>query len=465
MNNYPPLESKPLPAPPKWWKAVGVGVIVTGMAMGTGELVMWPHLATQYGLAILWFALIGITLQYFINQEIARLTLATGESFFTASSRFFRWSPIFWFISAILLYMWPGWSSILGTILRELVGFGNYVAWAWFSLGLVAIIVFTGKKAYQVLEKSLKVIVPIFVVILLYISFLNLTWTNIGEAISGLFSFGYIPKGIDINLLLGAIVFAGAGGMLNLCVSLWYRDKQAGMSAHGGQITNPVSGKTHSVNVNGATFPETDENRRHWQGWMRYIYIDQGVIFWLVGLITLVLMSLNAYVVLQPLGITPEGTNLAVTLSHIFASQLGVLGAKLYLLMAYLMLFSVMWTIIDALSRILSDLIYTNSREGTLTGWFAWGRRWDIHHLYYGIILIAILAQAVLLPFNQPLTFLLISSVLGGFSMAIYTPILLYYNNRKLPKIARPGLVTNVVILGAFIFYAIFAILTIVNLF
>ncbi len=465
MDQYPARTKKDLPQPPTWTRAIGVGIIVTGMAMGTGELIMWPHLTTQYGLAILWFALVGITLQYFINQEVARGTLATGESFFTSSGRVIYWSPIFWFGSVILLYIWPGWSSILGTILAEIIGFGHYVIWAWVSLGLVMTLVFTGKHAYQMLEKSLKIIVPLFVVILIYISFLNLTPDNLLMALKGLLSFGYFPKGIDINVLLGAIVFAGAGGMLNLCTSLWYRDKRMGMAFYNERITNPINGKPHAIGINGANFTINRENLSHWKNWMRFIYIDQGIVFWLVGLLTLVLMSLNAFVVLAPLKIIPEGTSLAVSLSHVFASRLGMLGAKLYLIMAYLMLFSVMWTVIDALSRILSDIIYTNSREGRLTRIFAWGKKWDIHHLYYGTIFLAIVIQAILLPFNQPLTFLLLSSVLGGFTMALYTPFLIYYNNRHLPKEIRPGIITNLVLVGATIFYGIFVLLTIVNLF
>ena len=461
MSNYPPLTSKDLPAPPKWWKAVGVGIIVTGMAMGTGELVMWPNLVTQYGLAILWFALVGITLQYFINQEIARATLATGESFFTSSGRLIRWSPLFWLFSVVALYVWPGWASTLGTILASLLGFGHYLWWAWTSLAMVLVVVFAGREAYKVLEKSLKIIVPIFVAILLYISFLNLTWLNIAEALRGLVSFGYWPKGIDINILLGAIVFAGAGGMLNLCISLWYRDKGAGMATYIGKIKNPVNGKPEAVSPTGANFETNKSNLRHWRGWLNYIRFDQGVVFWFVGLTTIVLMSLNAYVVLRPLGLTPTGTDLAVILSEIFESQLGFWGGKLYLLMAYLMLFSVMWTIIDALCRMISDIIHTNAKTGSLTSFFAWSRHWSLHHLYYSLILIVVITQAILLPFSQPLVFLLISSVLGGFTMALYTPILLYYNNRHLAKPLRPGIISNVFLFGAFVFYSVFAMVSI----
>jgi len=461
MNNYPALTPKDLPAPPKWWKAVGVGIIVTGMAMGTGELVMWPNLVIQYGLAILWFALVGITLQYFINQEIARATMATGESFFTSSGRLIRWSPLFWLGSVILLYIWPGWASTLGTILAALFGFGHYLWWAWASLALVLIIVFAGREAYKVLEKSLKIIVPIFVIILFYISYLNLSWPDLVAALKGLFSFGYWPSGIDVNVLLGAIVFAGAGGMLNLCVSLWYRDKGAGMAAFSGKIRNPINGKPEAVGAIGHTFPLTEPNLKNWRGWLSHLRFDQGMIFWFIGLLTITLMSLNAFVVLKPLGITPTGTDLAVILAEIFESQLGFWGGKLYLLMAYLMLFSVMWTIIDALSRVISDIIHTNAQVGPLTKIFAFSRRWSLHHLYYGLILLVVFLQAVLLPFSQPLVFLLLSSVLGGFTMALYTPILLYHNNRRLAKPLRPGIISNLFLFGAFIFYSVFAAISI----
>ena len=96
MSVWPKFEEKELPVPPRLAKAVGVGIVVMGMAMGTGELIIWPHLVATYGLNILWFALIGITIQYFINQEVARHTLATGESFFTASARVVGISALFW---------------------------------------------------------------------------------------------------------------------------------------------------------------------------------------------------------------------------------------------------------------------------------------------------------------------------------------------------------------------------------
>ena len=371
MNKFPESEERELPAPPNWKKIIGVGVVVMGMAVGTGELIMWPHLVAKHGLTILWLALVGITFQYFINQEVARYSLATGESFFTASAKIIKWSPIFWLFSAILLYVWPGWASALGTILKELFGFGNYIVWSLLSLLLVLIITFKGKIAYVVLETTLKIIVPIFIVLLAAVSFLNLDGVVVLETLKGVVNFGYIPKNIDVAVLLGAIVFAGAGGMLNLCVSLWYRDKQLGMSGYVDRISNPITGKVQVSSVRSFKFPLTEENLSKWRGWMKYIRIDQGIIFWLLGIISIMLLSANAFSVLVPQGLVPEGTNVAIMQAEIFRLQWGIVGEKLYLIMAYLMLFSVMWTVLDALTRIVSDIIHTSARVGNFKKLFS----------------------------------------------------------------------------------------------
>ncbi|MEK7608751.1 MAG: Nramp family divalent metal transporter [Patescibacteria group bacterium] len=457
-SDYGEYEERELPSPPHWTKALGVGIVITGLAMGTGELILWPHLVTKYGLNILWTAVLGLTFQYFINQEVARHALATGESFFTTSSRLFKWFAPFWMLSAALLYVWPGWAGAIGTTLKELFGFGTYLGWALASLALVLVFTFLGKAAYSVLEKSLKITVPAFFVLLLIASFLNLSVEDLKLLLRGASDFGFMPTDINIPVLLGAIVFAGAGGLLNLCVSLWYRDKQVGMGHYVGRIINPITGKTEAVSHQGYRFQINEENLGRWKKWMRFVRIDQGIIFWLLGLITLLLLSVNAYVTLTPLGLIPQGTDVAVVQAHIFGNQWGKPGFNLFLVMAFLMLFSVMWTVIDAFTRIVTDILFVNSRTGPFKKYLSWIQGVSIHKLYYTLIVAIIAVSAMLLPLKQPLMLLTVSAVLGGFTMAIYVPIILYLNNTSLPKQLRPGLVTNFMMIVAALFYAYFAV-------
>lgn len=462
-EKYLSLEQKDLPLAPRSASALGVGVVVMGLAIGTGELILWPHLITKHGLGLLWMALVGITFQYFINQEVARHALATGESFFTSSSRLFKWFAPFWFLSAILLYVWPGWASALGTILAELFGFGNYVSWAIACLVLVLIMTLSGKVAYTILERSLKITVPTFFILLVYSSFNILSLENIKDAFEGLFNFGYIPSGIDIPTLMGAVVFAGAGGLLNTCISLWYRDKQFGMGRYAGRITNPISGKIESVSVSGFNFSINEQSILNWKKWMNFVRVDQGLIFWFLGLVTLVLLSLNAFVVLTPKGLVPEGINVAIVQANIFGEGWGVIGYNSFLIMAFLMLFSVMWTIVDAFTRIITDILYVNSNSGPFEKYLKFLKGIPESYLYYGLVVLILSSNAILMTFKQPLALLTISAVLGGVAMAVYVPILIFLNNFRLPRELRPGIITNVAMVLASIFYVVFSIVSLAD--
>jgi hypothetical protein len=459
VNHYGEREERDLPAPPHWTRALGVGVVISALAIGTGELIMWPHLVTKHGLGVVWFAVAGITVQYFINQEVARHALATGESFFTSSSRIFKWLAPFWILSSVLLYIWPGWAAAIGTTLRELTGFGNYLGWALVSLLLVLILTLIGKVAYHLLERTLKIIIPIFFILLVISTSLVVKANGIDKLVQAFHSLGSIPDNIDINILLGAVVFAGAGGLLNLCVSLWYRDKQIGMGKYVGRIINPITGKVEAVSYKGYSFVNNKENAIRWKKWMQFVRIDQGLIFWSISVITILLLSLNAYLILTPMGLVPEGLDVAVVQAHIFGEVWGAFGFNLFLIMAFLMLFSVMWTIIDAFTRIVADVIYVNSQIGPFSQYLKKFKNISLSHLYYGLIVLIIVINALLLSFKQPLVLLTISAVLGGFVMIIYIPILMFINNFKLPKQIRPGIVTNIALFLGFLFYASFCFL------
>jgi tetrahydromethanopterin S-methyltransferase subunit F len=147
-----------------------------------------------------------------------------------------------------------------------------------------------------------------------------------------------------------------------------------------------------------------------------------------------------------------------VVQAHIFGDYFGIWGFKLFLFMAFLMLFAVMWTVIDAFTRIVSDIIYTHSHIGPYQKLFSWAKKTSLHQLYYGLITGLVFVGSFLLPLKEPLTLLVISSVLGGLAMAVYMPLIFYLNNFKLPKSLRPGTLTNLFLIFAFVFYSYFAI-------
>ena len=76
-----------LPDPPRdLWRIVGPGIVAAGVGLSSGEFILWPYIASQVGLVFLWGALLGVMTQFFLNMEIERYTLATGETACPAST-------------------------------------------------------------------------------------------------------------------------------------------------------------------------------------------------------------------------------------------------------------------------------------------------------------------------------------------------------------------------------------------
>ena len=97
---YEPLDDfKPADLPEKklpFWKIAGPGAILVGLSIGAGEIIIWPRIVAQYGASMIWAAVVGIFLQLWINFEVGRWTIATGETVYTGYSRVWRgFAPIF----------------------------------------------------------------------------------------------------------------------------------------------------------------------------------------------------------------------------------------------------------------------------------------------------------------------------------------------------------------------------------
>ncbi|MCA9397435.1 Nramp family divalent metal transporter, partial [candidate division WWE3 bacterium] len=94
--NPAPLKTERLPEAPSLKKLIGPSFIILGLGLGSGEVILWPYLTSNYGMGIIWGALLGLTFQFIMNMEIERYALVHGESVFVGFARKVRWLP-FWF--------------------------------------------------------------------------------------------------------------------------------------------------------------------------------------------------------------------------------------------------------------------------------------------------------------------------------------------------------------------------------
>jgi hypothetical protein len=163
----PAVEYRDLPEPVPLRKIVGASVILLATAIGSGELIIWPYITTTVGVGLLWLAAFGFATQYFLNMEIERYTLVTGETAVTGFSRFWKPWGIVFALGAILPNAFPGWAASGATMITYLIGGGSVPLIATIGLIAIGLAITVSPVVYQTLEKVEMVLVVIIVAFLL----------------------------------------------------------------------------------------------------------------------------------------------------------------------------------------------------------------------------------------------------------------------------------------------------------
>ena len=169
----PSVEYADLPEPLPMKKVLGPSVLLLAGAIGSGEYVLWPSIASQVGLVLVWLVLIGVGTQYFLNMEIERYTLATGETAVTGFTRLWKpWGILFIFMG-VLAWMWPGWATGGTTTLSFALGFSED-AIPYITIGvlvLIGIVLTVSPVVYQTVEKIQFFMVSLIVLFIIYAIF------------------------------------------------------------------------------------------------------------------------------------------------------------------------------------------------------------------------------------------------------------------------------------------------------
>ena len=86
-------------------------MILVGVGVASGEYILYPYIASKAGLVFLWAAVVGVAVQFFVNMEIERYTLATGQTAITGFSRLWKPWALILVLLALLATAWPGWAT------------------------------------------------------------------------------------------------------------------------------------------------------------------------------------------------------------------------------------------------------------------------------------------------------------------------------------------------------------------
>jgi len=117
----PPMKYRDLPEPVSIWRMLGPSIILAGLALGSGEFIFWPYITYKSGFVFFWACLLGVATQYFLNMEITRWSLATGESAISSFVRLGRFWAVVFLLLNIIPWMIPAWSKGAAQILSWMI--------------------------------------------------------------------------------------------------------------------------------------------------------------------------------------------------------------------------------------------------------------------------------------------------------------------------------------------------------
>jgi len=458
-EKYPLGPATDLPEAPKKLRGmIGPSLVLLGMGLGSGEIILWPYMSSNYGLGIVWAIVVGLTMQFFINMEVERYALIYGESIFVGFARWARILPMWFILSTFLGFGWPG-IGLAGATLLASAGSFKYIS--YLAIGLfvaMGLILSLGKQLYVTVETLQKYLISVgspAIIILAIILAKPADWQALGRGLLGQGDgYLFLPAGIVMATFLGALAFAGAGGNLNLAQSFYIRDKGYGMGKFAAKIRSLFVDKTADteMSLSGRTFPLTAENLARFKQWWKMVNREHLLIFWGLGLVTIIMLSLLAYSTAYGQPGNPEGIKFVINEAMFMGRRLAPFVGTLFLLATGLMLSATQLTVLDSTSRIITENIVLWKGHNSAR----------MARLYY-LVLWAQIAFGIVIIFSgrgQPRQLIVLSACINALAMFVYSALILYLNNKKLPRPLRPSIWRNLAMTATFIFFGVFGWLT-----
>jgi hypothetical protein len=477
-NELAPWQKADLPEPPTprglaWIGVCGPGVIVLGVSIGSGEFLLGPATFVKHGLSLLWVTLAAVFFQTVFNTELMRYTLATGEPIVTGFMRT-RPGKTFWAWFYALLYFlqigWPAWAATAagavfflfadrlaappadsGTIYS--IGVGTFLA-------CVAVLL-VGKRIARTLEILNWTLVACILGSFLVLGILYVPLSTWFSALAGFTGFdtsrggfNFLPEHVDI-LLLGALVgYSGGGGVLNLTLTNWARDKGYGMGGRVGHIAGAVGGEKIHLADTGFIFEPNATNVSRWRGWWRIVRVDQWGVFFVGALAGMMLPAL-LYVTFVAPGTDIKGLAISAVLAQAVGAAAGPwLGVGIALLGVWI-LFKTQLDCVEGMTRSITDILWTGSARVR-----AW-RGGDVRKVYYAVLAVVVVWGIIALKLAAPVVLLQIGANIAGAVFIISALHLLYLNTRVLPRELRPPMWRRLALVGMIAFYGFFLTLVV----
>lgn len=455
---------KEFPPPLSIKKILGPSFVILALGLGSGEVILWPYLASNYGLGIVWGAILGITFQFFINMEIERYALVKGESVFVGIAKILSWSVYWFIISTFIGFGLPGIIAASAKVLASVLGVANFKWLAILMLIVIGVILSAGKTVYSLMEKLTKIVilvaVPFIFLLAIFLS-TKADWSALANGLIGRGDgFWFLPPGLALATFLAAFAYSGAGGNLNLTQSIYIKEKGYGM----GKYSQKIGGlfrteEADEIRLVGENFEINKKNISRFKLWWKTINIEHLLVFWFIGSLSMLLLMVLSFSTTFGLGGNAEGINFVITEGRMVGQNLYSIFGTLFLLAVSIMLFQTQLGVMDSTCRIMAENTAIAKMKKNPNGKINLSRFYFIFvwaQISFGIILF-------LLNIYEPKTLIILGAIINAFAMFIHTGLVAWLNRHSLPKIFQPSWFRRLAIAIIFVFFGFFSVLVLLE--
>jgi Mn2+/Fe2+ NRAMP family transporter len=395
------------------FKYLGPGIVIAATGVGAGDMIAAAYAGAKYGAVILWAAVLGALLKYFLNEGIARWQLATGTTLIEGWQQKIHPAVSFYFI--VYLFLWGfivagALISACGLAAHAMVPSIPVTVWGIIHSVIALFLVYIGR--YALLEKMMKFFIGLmFIVVCISAVLSSPDWGTIAKSLV----LPGLPKG-SAKFILSVI--GGVGGSVTLLsYGYWIREKK-------------WLGKEHA----------------------RGVKIDLTAAYVLTGLFGVAIMIIAA-------GVKPElmsGSKMVIALADRLGEVVGPLGRWLFLVGFWGAVFSSMLGVWQGVPYLFADSMNVHKKKDFKIS----DETIDVRSpLYLFFLCYLALPPLLLLFFGKPVWVVLIYSITGAFFMPFLAVLLLVMNNKlKWVKEFKNSLLVNLMLLAALLLFALLCI-------
>ncbi len=392
---------------------LGPGFILSASIVGSGELIATTRLGAEAGWVTLWVIIVSCLVKVLVQLEFGKHAIYSGESTMQALNRLpgprlgrGKWTIWTWLaLMAVKLLQVGG--IVGGTALILAIVVPQVPLWMWCLVTAVSVSLIIYRGHYAPIERVSLILIALFTVLTIG-SVASLQFTELAFSsadVLGGFTFRLPPEAVLVAI--GAFGITGVGGDEIMAYNYWLIEK--GYASY----TGPRE--------------RTDEWYARARGWIRVMTLDALVSMVVYTLMTAAFYALGA-AILHSQGLLPEGMDLVQTLSRMYTESLGPWAGVVFLVGAFVVLFSTLFGALAIWTRLFSDAF-------AQIGWLDFS---DMRQRSRAIAILAwlfpLLWAALFLLVKLPALMVVIGGVAGTGILLIVVFAAVHFRYRQLPK-------------------------------